>query len=520
MKLSLTQTLRQAAQRQGDVPLIHCGARSSSYLQMQDRVARLAGALQAMGVAPGDRVGLLGLNSDRYLELMLAVWWAGAVINPVNVRWSAAEVAYSLDDCVTKLLFVDKHFAAMVPELRAQCESLEQVVFFDQAQTDTDGVSYEALIAGHEPVADADRGGEDLAGIFYTGGTTGRPKGVMLSHEALVANAWISLADLHFSEDDVLLMVAPLFHLAGLSFLIRALIRSCRMVVLPMFAPEGVFEAIQTHRVTAMFAVPVMLQMMADHPKVKAYDLSSVSLVGYGASPISEAVLDRVFAAFPSASFAQGYGMTELSAGVSYLLGKYHTPEGRQGGRLRSAGRALPGVEIRVVDEVGNEVPRGQTGELVVRSPSVMTGYWRRPEETAKALRGGWMHTGDAAYMDAQGFVFIVDRLKDMIVTGGENVYCAEVENVVARHPAVAAVAVIGVPSREWGEAVHAIVVLKPGTELSLADLQAHCHAHIAGYKCPKSMELQASLPISGAGKVLKYVLREPHWKDQDRKVS
>jgi acyl-CoA synthetase (AMP-forming)/AMP-acid ligase II len=356
--------------------------------------------------------------------------------------------------------------------------------------------------------------------VFYTGGTTGRPKGVMLSHSALALNAQISLLGAYFDERARLLQVAPLFHLAGLSFLLRGVVAGCTQVIVPGFSVDAMLAAIARDRSSHLMAVPAMLQVLVDDPRTAQADLSSVQFVGYGASPITEALLERAFAMFPQAEFAQGYGMTELSAGVSYLTSRYHTPEGRKLGKLSSAGQALAGVDLRIGDADGRELPRGEVGQLMVRSPCVMQGYWNLPAQTAAALRDGWMHTGDAGRMDAQGFVFIVDRFKDMIVSGGENVYCAEVEGALAGHPGVAAVAVIGVPSANWGEGVHAVVVRRPGASDEAEALIAHCRTLIAGYKCPRSIEFVDALPISGAGKVMKYKLREPHWAGHDRRVG
>jgi len=519
-QLYLTQALHRAMQCSPRAIATVYQGRSRSYGELGERVTRLAGALRRLGVQPGDRVGVLALNADRTLEYYLAVWWAGGVVNPVNTRWSVAEMAHSLDDCATGILFVDPQFLPVAAELRSAARAVHTWVYLGEGQAPADMLDCETLIRESEPVADALRGGDDLAGVFYTGGTTGRPKGVMLSHAALVINAQVSMLGAFFDETARLLHVAPLFHLAGLSLLLRGLLMGCVQIILPGFSVEGMLGAIERERATNLMAIPAMLQMLVDDPRTAQADLSSVRFVGYGASPITEALLERAFAAFPQAEFAQGYGMTELSAGVSYLTRHYHSPEGRKLGKLASAGQALAGIDLRVCDGEGHEVPRGTVGELTVRSPCVMQGYWNLPEQTAAALHGGWMHTGDAARMDADGFVFIVDRYKDMIVSGGENIYCAEVEGALARHPGVAAAAVIGVPDPRWGEAVHAVVVCKPGAEADAAALIAHCRELIAGYKCPRSVAFVAALPISGAGKVMKYRLREPHWAGHARRVS
>lgn len=520
MRMRQTQSLHRALQQYPDRVATVFEGRSQTYRQLHARVARLAGALQALGMRAGDRVGMLALNSDRTLEFYLAVWWGGGVVNPVNTRWSAAEIAFSLQDCETAILLVDDAFVPMVPQLREQAPCLKTLLHVGDGAAPEGFQSAEQLLAAAEPVPDALRSGDDLAGVFYTGGTTGRPKGVMLSQEALAMNSVLSLIASPLDRDALLLHSAPLFHLAGLSALMRGLVMGVKNVFLPGFTPGGVLKAVGEHRITSLMLVPVMLQFLLDDPAARDADLSSVRVVGYGASPISEALLERAFALLPQADFVQGYGMTELAAGVTYLTAEYHAAEGRQLGKLPSAGRALNGIDLRIVDVDGVEVPRGQVGEIAVRSPCAMSGYWNLPETTAQALRDGWMFTGDAARMDEDGFVFIVDRFKDMVVSGGENIYCGEVEAALTRHPAVAAAAVIGVPHAQWGEAVHAVLVLRPGAEASAEDIQAHCKALIAGYKCPRSVEFVAALPISGAGKVMKYKLREVHWKGHERAVA
>jgi long-chain acyl-CoA synthetase len=264
-----------------------------------------------------------------------------------------------------------------------------------------------------------------------------------------------------------------------------------------------------------------MVNMLANFPGVETYDLSSLRTIFYGASPMPEAVLAKAMQVFPACEFIQGYGMTETSPLITVLAGKYHTFAGPYAGKMASAGQAAPGVEVKIVDSQDREVPSGTVGEIITRGPHVMQGYWNKPEETAQALRGGWMHTGDAGYMDEDGFVYIVDRVKDMIITGGENVYSVEVEHVIYQHPAVAMCAVIGIPSEMWGEAIHAVVVCKEGCEVTAADVIAHCKERMAGYKCPRSVDIrQAPLPLSGAGKILKAELRAPFWAGKTLQVS
>lgn len=512
----LTQGFHRSVQQDPHSVMTIFGDRRRTFAEVADRVARLAGGLHRLGVGRGDRVAVLALNSDRYSELVLAVAWADAVIVPVNTRWSTEEIASSLADSSTAALVVDDAFAGLVPELRQRCPQLARVVDASEGRVLDDGTGYEELVASSAPIDDARRGGDQLAGLFYTGGTTGSPKGVMLSHANLVTSALGNAASRWLLRPGgVYLHAAPMFHLADLAVWLVALEIGASHVVVPSFAPTAVMEAIERHQVTDVMLVPTMVQAIVDHPSVRTYDLASLRSVLYGASPIPVALLERAMTALPSAGFVQAYGMTELSP-TATLLG----PGDHHGRFLESAGRAAPHAEIRIVDDQDREVPRGTIGEVVVRGGHVMLGYWNRPEETATALRGGWMHTGDAATMDEAGYVYLVDRIKDMIVTGGENVYSAEVENAVARHPAVAQCAVIAVPDPDWGERVHAVVVLRPGATATAEDIRAHAKALIAGYKAPRSVEFVDSLPLSGAGKVLKRDLRRPYWAGRRRQVG
>ncbi|MEV0245992.1 long-chain fatty acid--CoA ligase [Nocardia sp. NPDC050712] len=511
----LTQGLHRAVQQDPDGIMTIYGDRTRTFGEVADRVARLAGALRELGVGDGDRVAILSLNSDRYSEYLLAVPWANAVLNPVNIRWSPVEITYSFADSGTNVLFVDDAFAAMLPAIRQAYDGLAAVIHCGDGPTPEGALSYEDLIANTEPIADARRGGDELAGVFYTGGTTGFPKGVMLSHDNLFASALGSVATGYlFAPGGRYLHAAPMFHLADLAGWVSVVFLGGTHVVIPMFEPLATMRAMAAHAVTDVLLVPVMLQMLVDHPEIGDHDLSSVARILYGASPVSQAVLDRVMKAFPNAGLTQAYGMTELSP-VATILG----PADHTGGQMRSAGRAAPHSDVRIADLDDNEVPPGTVGEIQVRGDHVMLGYWNKPEETAAALRNGWMHTGDGGYMNEQGYVFVVDRLKDMIVTGGENVYSTEVENAVAAHPNVAACAVIGVPDAEWGERVHAVIVCVPGSTVTAEEIREHAKTRIAGYKAPRTIELTDALPISGAGKVLKRELRSKYWDDSGRQV-
>lgn len=502
----VTQSLHRMLQQCPDMPLTVFADRQRTVRQSADRIARLAGALRARGVRRGERVAFLGLNSDRYHEYMYAVPWADAAVNPVNIRWSPAEIAYSLRDSETAVLLVDDAFAATVPQVEAAGAELSTIVYCGEGPCPPGMLDYETLIDSARPIPDPRRGGDELYGIFYTGGTTGHPKGVMLSHNNVMTSALGCLATGRFLTDHGrILHAAPLFHLAAIGMWIAGNVAGSTHVMVPSFTPGGVAEAIGNHHVTDVLLVPTMIQMLIDHSDSAGFDLTSLRHLIYGASPISEALVDRAQKAFPNTGLAQAYGMTELAPAATFLSAADHDNPALQ----RSAGRALPHVEVRVVDPNGDEVPAGEIGEVIVRGDNVMLGYWNRPAETAATVRDGWMHTGDVARMDEQGYLFIIDRLKDMIITGGENVYSAEVENALAGHPTVAASAVIGVPDDQWGERVHAVIVSRPGSNPTEESIREHCRELIAGYKVPRSMEFVTELPVSGAGKVLKRELRE-----------
>lgn len=512
----LTQGLHRAAQQNPDGVMTSCGERTRTNREVLDRVSRLAGALRGLGVGAGDRVAMLALNSDRYHEYLLAVPWADAVLNPVNIRWSVAEIAYSLADSDSRVLLVDDAFAAMVPALRERFPGLATVIHCGDGPLPDGMLSYESLLESAEPIEDARRGGQELAGIFYTGGTTGFPKGVMLSHANLATSALGAVGTGYLmSQGAVFLHAAPMFHLADLAGWQGVLMIGGTHVMIPAFDPVAVLSVIERHRVSSTVLVPVMIQLLADHPRAAEFDLSSVENVIYGASPISEAVLDRAMRLFPRAGFTQAYGQTEASPVIT-LLG----PDDHRVGKLRSAGKAAPHNEIRILDPDGAALPPRTVGEVVTRGGHVMLGYWNKPAETAATVRAGWLHTGDGGYLDDQGYLFIVDRIKDMIVSGGENVYSAEVENALAAHPAVASVAVIGVPDTEWGERVHAVIVCAPGQTVTLDEIRDHAKRSIAAYKAPRSIEIVDALPVSGAGKILKRELREQHWGAHTRQVN
>ncbi|MCU1594697.1 MAG: putative fatty-acid--CoA ligase [Frankiales bacterium] len=506
MSTNLWQTLRRAESLFGDRPAVVDGGTRYTYREFAHRCRSLSGALQADGVRAGDRVAVLMANGHRYLECYFALPGMGAVMVPLNNRLAAPEHRYILEDAGVHTLIVDEANADM-GEALADC--VQRVVLGSSA--------YDDLVASAEtaalPVATQD---DDLAGLFYTGGTTGASKGVMLTHRNLVANALHIALALEYTSGDVYLHAAPMFHLAdGASTYAVTWVGGCH-TFLPAFDPATAIDLLAQHRVTSLLLVPAMISAVVNHPAAATADFSSLRLVFHGAAPINTALLRQAIDVM-GCSFAQGYGMTEASPLVTVLD---HEEELVDSPRLRSAGREIVGVEVQVRSEDGSRVATGEVGEVVLRGPNVMKGYWNKPEATAEVLIDGWYWSRDLGYLDDEGFLFLVDRAKDMIISGGENVYSIEVEDAVARHPAVVDVAVLGVPDDRWGERVHAVVVLREGTELSLEELRTHCKALIADFKCPHSLDVLAELPRSGAGKVLKRDLRERYWGDSDRRIN
>lgn len=517
----LTQSVHRNAQVRGKKLATINGDRQHTWIELKERVARFAGSLQNMGINEGDRVAILALNSDRYFEYYFGVPWAGACVVPLNIRWSPVENAYSLKDAGAEVLVVDDTFAKMVPALKANGVTLKHVIFIGDGELPEGMSSYEALIETNDPIEDACRNNDDLAGIYYTGGTTGFPKGVMLSHANLWASAVGMPALVELNEDSIVLHAAPMFHLADGAMTQGGMIAGASHAFIPAFTPTATINAINTYKATHAVLVPVMIQMVIADPSLKDSDVSSLEYILYGASPISEAVLVRAMDAFSKAKFVQGYGQTELAPLATMLTAKYHTTEGPFAGKLKSAGQAIHCAEIKVVNEAGEELGVGDIGEIAVRGPQAMQGYWNKPEETAVSLRNGWVHTGDAGYLDEDGFLFLVDRVKDMIVSGGENVYSAEVENAVSNHPSVDQVVVIGIPHDEWGEQVHAEVILKKDQQATEADIIAKTKEYIANYKCPRSVSFRTEpFPLSGAGKLLKRDVRKPYWEGKERQIN
>ncbi len=483
-----------------------------SWAEFHGRVLRCAGALRRAGIAPGDRVGHMGLNSADYVVLMQACFRVGAVLAPINWRLVAAEVGWILKDAGIRLLLADHAFAPVVEPALAEA-GVERLVWSEDFAAFVDGAPDDRL-APATP--------DDIVLQLYTSGTTGFPKGALLTHRSLVGTiakggltgeSWSG-----WDADDACLIAMPLFHIGGTGWALHALHAGAKMVILARPDIDLIIDAVETQRITKMFAVPAVLNMILQHPKAGTADLSSLTELLYGASPIPLDVLKGAMGVFANASFIQCYGATETSGTVVYLPPADHDVAGNE--RMRGCGKPFPGNDVRIVDADLAELPRREVGEIAIRSVSVMAGYHANDEATAKSVRDGWYLTGDAGWMDEDGYLYIHDRVKDMIVSGAENIYPAEVENALFAHPAVRDAAVIGVPDPKWGEAVKAIVVLKPGEAADADALIAHCRTRIAGFKCPKSVDFVAELPRNPSGKVLKKEIRKTYWPEGERMVG
>ncbi len=508
--LSLTQAVRRAvAIKRTDTAVID-GPERFTWEQFADRVSRLATAFIALGLKPGGRVVLLALNSHRSLECFYAAMQAGGVIVPLNHRLGVDEILAQTNDCAPQIVILGPEFASMHEALLVTADGTKrEMVYCDRNAAPGGFHGYEQLVANNQPIEDAGRQGDDLACLLYTSGTTSAAKGVMLSHTNFCANTANVVAELGMGEDTVHLHHGPLFHVASAARLFSTTHVAGTHVFLPRFVAREVIAEIARSSVTHATFVPTMFRMMLDEPSLSQTDLRSLRYVSYGSAAMPEPLLREFMAALPSVRMLQSYGMTELSPVVTILGWRDHLPDAAANGRLRSAGRPAMLAEVAIIDPDDRPLPAGSHGEIVARGPMVMQGYWNRSDLTAEALRGGWMHTGDVGYFDDNGYLYVVDRLKDMIITGGENVWSQEVENALASHPAVSLCAVIGKPDTFWGETVHAIVNLRDNMAVTEAELIAHCRNLIAHYKCPRSVDVRDEpLPLSGANKVLKSELR------------
>jgi len=515
--LSVADVARVQARRRGSAQASMFEGQATTFAEIDAMASRIANALIASGVRTQERVAYLGKNTDHFLPCLLGACKARAALAPFNFRLAPPEIARLLEDSRARILIVGPDVADLADQALASLSSKPRMIAlgFDHRGYERLEALMEAA-APDDPQLQADP--QDDVIQLYTSGTTGLPKGVRLTNRNYLAAFELTAAQgcLNYQPGDTVLAAMPFFHVAGVNVALFATASGARSAILRDAAPQLILDLIATERVNHAFLAPALIQMLMQSPGIERADLSSMRMLAYGASPISEDLLKRASARF-RCEFIQVYGMTETCGAVTLLTDEAHDPAK---GKLRSCGAAMPGVELKIVSADDEEVPRGAVGEVLIRSPVVTKGYWNKPGATTESIRDGWMRTGDAAYMDEDGYVFIYDRVKDMIVTGGENVYPAEVENALFGHPAIADAAVIGVPDDTWGEAVKAIVVLKPGAPRDAADIIAWTRARIANFKTPKSVDFVEAIPRNITGKILRRELREPYWKGRDRRVN
>jgi long-chain acyl-CoA synthetase len=516
---TIAELIRNHGARQPDKLAIIAGDRRITYAELDARSSQVANAMAAEGVGVQDHVAFLDKNSPEHLEVVFGAAKLNAISVAVNWRLAPPEVAYIVNDADAKVLVVGEEFAPVLDAIADQLETVTKVVVIGSHPRFE---SYDAWV-DRQSVTDpgAQSTADDVSLQLYSSGTTGRPKGVMLTNGNLFTALPNAQEGWRFHPDAVSLVAMPLFHIGGGGWALASMYQGGTVVLHREVDPAAIVRDIPEHRITHAFIVPAVIQFMQLVPGASDGDYSSLELVLYGASPISEQVLVGAMGTFGEV-FMQAYGLTETTGQVVSMAPGDHDPGGARAHLLRAAGTADTGVELRIVDPATLEdVPTGVVGEILVRSALNMKGYWKLPEETAKTLLpDGWLRTGDAGYLDEEGYLFIHDRVKDMIVSGGENVYPAEIENVLMAHPAVADAAVIGVPHERWGETPKALVVRVPGVEVTEQELIDHCRTQLAKYKCPTSVDWIDSLPRNPSGKILKKDLRAPYWEGRERYVS
>jgi acyl-CoA synthetase (AMP-forming)/AMP-acid ligase II len=504
---SLGDIPRHYAQTLPDKPALIDASGPVSFARLDERSNRVANALVALDIQPGDHVAFLGKNSTTFFDVLFGVNKAAAALVPLNWRLAMPEMAAIIEDASPSVIIVDREYNEVAEAVRKSSRRQCRKIVFDS--TSTGGSELEDLLkasSASDPVIQVNPW--QTAVLMYTSGTTGKPKGVQLSHQGYL---YLRLCEhlepsFKYESSDLMLTVMPLFHAMGTGLSLQALYNGAAVAVYSMPDPGELMKLIARDRPTILPLVPTVIQMLLDHPNAPEMDYSSVRIVVYAGSPIGSHLLQRAIQAM-KCDFMQFYGATETSTGVTFLRPGQHRLDDEA--KLKSCGSPLPLIEIKVADAEGNELPDGQVGEFLIRSPSLTTGYFNQPDVTAVSFKNGWYCSGDGGYRDADGLLYIVDRVKDMIVTGGENVYSTEVEQALQQLRGVVLCAVVGLPDEKWGERVVAAIVKEPSVQISPDEVSAHCRKLIAGYKVPKQVEFVASLPMTPSGKVMKRKLRD-----------
>lgn len=513
--------LDKIARYGGTAPAFTWGSETRSYAEFRQRTLAIGGNLLALGLKRGDRVAFVLKNSPRIPEVMFACFAAGLVVVPINARLHPREIAWIVGNAEARVLIHGGEYADGLAALGADFPVLDARFCTEPAEGARD---FEDLLApGAALAAPVDAGAEDIAWLFYTSGTTGKPKGAIWSHRTISAMTMNYLADVHpITRGEAVLHAAPMSHGSGI-VAIPSIARGAHQVLLhtDSFDPQEMFRLVERHRVGHIaFLAPTQIIKATDEYRPGSFDLSTLKAVCYGGAPIYVEQLRKAIGVFGGV-FTQIYGQGEAPITITGLTAADHMRFLESGDpRIGSAGSIRTDVEMRIVDGADNELPPGETGEVVARGDMVMNGYWKNPEATAETLKGVWLHTGDIGMVDETGYLYLLDRAKDVVISGGNNIYPREIEEVLVAHPDVANAVVFGVPDDYWGEALHAVVVCEPGRQLQAADIISHCANHLAGYKKPKSVEFRDELPLSGYGKVQRKEMREAHWTGRDRKVG
>lgn len=518
---------RYHAQQRGDQCAFVFENRSQSYAQLDAHTNQVANALLAEGLKAQTRIAVMDKNSDWFFELVLGSAKVDMVLVGINWRLAPPEVAFVINNAEAELLFVGPEFLPLAEQIKKELTSVKKIILMtEQSSAQSEDTAcypdWRNAAASKDPAIKISD--KNVAIQMYTSGTTGHPKGVMLSHANLLASYKVSGNSVTPEEEwsqwtnkDVSLVAMPNFHIGGTGWAFMGLYAGAKNVILKEFTPSEVLRCFREYGISKIFMVPAAMQFVLLDPACKDTDFSSMKYIIYGASPIPLDLLRRAMETF-QCGFVQLYGMTEGTAIGTYLPAEDHDPAGNQ--RMKGAGKARPSVQITIQDAEGKILPLGQVGEICIKSDSIMVGYWKKEQATRETVVDGWLKSGDAGYMDEDGYVYVHDRIKDMIVSGGENIYPAEIESALFGHQAIADIAVFGVPDDKWGEAVKAVVVVKPGSSVTEAELIAFARQKIAGFKIPKSVDFMAVLPRNPSGKLLKRELREPYWKDKDRRVN
>jgi len=490
-----------------------------TFKEFNERVNRLINAISDMAIEKRDRVAIISKNCHQYFEVYGVAEKGGRIIVPLNFRLAGKELAYQINDSEAKVLFVSQEYLDTIDSIRSDLKTVKNFICIGDKPQYME--NYEEVVSRYpadEP--DVDINEDDIVYLLYTSGTTGLSKGVALTHRANVENAKCYTIELGIRRDDITMDMLPIWHIGSRSFAIMAFQKGCTHVIMDEFDPLATLEIIEKEKVTILPLIPTTLAFLVDSTNIEKYDLSSLRLIHYAGSPMPLALLKKAVKKFGNIFF-QSYGQTESGPLISVLSKEDHIWEGcdEEVERLASVGAPIPYVDVRIVDQQSNDLGAGEVGEIIVKSDHIMKGYWKNPEMTAETIKDGWLYTGDMGKFDEKGYIYIVDRRKDMIISGGENIFSREVEEVLYTHPSVLEAAVIGIPDEKWGESVKALIVLKKGKKATEEEIIEYCKRNLTSYKKPKSVEFMDSLPKNPTGKILKRELREKYWKRYERKI-